>query len=181
VVAVAWLALLAGRTTALFAGHGALPGALRSALAAAQPFALCNSYGLFRNMTTERVEIELEASMDGEDWRPYVFRWKPGDPRRAPGWCEPHQPRLDWQMWFAALSRPPRETWFRRLLLQLLRGSKPVEALFESVPFPDAPPRFLRARSWRYRFATAEERDRDGSWWFREPLGDVVGPVSLER
>jgi hypothetical protein len=65
--------------------------------------------------------------------------------------------------------------------VQLLRGSKPVEALFESVPFPDAPPRFLRVRTWRYRFATGEERARDGSWWVREPLGDDLGPVSLER
>lgn len=181
VVAVVWLGLLAAQTTALFAGYGALPGGLRSALVAAQPFALCNPYGLFRNMTTERDEIELEASMDGTDWRPYVFRWKPGDPRRAPGWCEPHQPRLDWQMWFAALSRPQRETWFRRLVVQLLRGSKPVESLFESVPFPDAPPRFVRARFWRYRFSTSEERERAGAWWVREPLGDYLEPVSLQR
>ena len=68
-----------------------------------EPFRMINGYGLFRVMTKDRREIIIEGSADGIDWLPYEFKWKPGDVMRAPGWCAPHQPRLDWQMWFAAL------------------------------------------------------------------------------
>ena len=68
------------------------------------PFRICSGYGLFRVMTKDRREIVIEGSRDGVEWSAYEFKWKPGDPDRVPGWCAPHQPRLDWQMWFAALS-----------------------------------------------------------------------------
>src|SRR5436190_23531816 len=66
-----------------------------------EPFRILNGYGLFRVMTKERPEIQVEGSADGVDWVSYEFKWKPGDVNRAPRWCAPHQPRLDWQMWFA--------------------------------------------------------------------------------
>ena len=74
------------------------------------PYGLVNSYGLFAFMTTQRNEIVIEGSIDGQHWLPYEFKWKPGDERRAPRQVAPHHPRLDWQMWFAArrsVSRNP--------------------------------------------------------------------------
>src|ERR1041384_7795182 len=82
-----------------------LPATLTAPLRIVDPFRSINSYGLFRVMTTEREEIVIEGSDDGEAWETYQFKYKPGDPNRRPGFVEPHQPRLDWQMWFAALSR----------------------------------------------------------------------------
>jgi hypothetical protein len=90
----------------------------------------------------------------------------------------PHQPRLDWQMWFAALSNYERNPWFVQLVLRLLDGEPDVLALFEVDPFPDAPPRFVRARLYEYRFTSWEERRETGDWWKRSALGDYLPPVS---
>ena len=92
-------------------------------------FRIVNGYGLFRVMTKDRCEIVLEGSADGIDWLPYEFKWKPGDVKRAPGWCAPHQPRLDWQMWFAALGTPRENPWFAALIYRLLQGSHEVNDL----------------------------------------------------
>src|SRR5213080_1088691 len=81
-----------------------------------EAFRIVNGYGLFRVMTKDRGEIVLEGSTDGIDWLPYEFKWKPGDVKRAPGWCAPHQPRLDWQMWFAALETPQENRWLIALV-----------------------------------------------------------------
>ena len=105
-----------------------------------------NGYGLFRVMTKDRREIVIEGSADGIDWLPYEFKWKPGDVMRAPGWCAPHQPRLDWQMWFAALGNYRQNPWFGRLIVRLLENKRDVTGLFERNPFPDSPPRYVRAR-----------------------------------
>ena len=115
------------------------------------------------------------------DWLPYEFKWKPGDVKRAPGWCAPHQPRLDWQMWFAALETPQQNPWFLRLLEELLRGSPPVIGLLERNPFPDKPPRYMRAMFYDYRFTTAEEHRQTGAWWKRRELREYVPTVSLEQ
>lgn len=178
VAAAAWLFLFSLQTTALFVGYAAL-GEFRSLLAAVQPWHVCNSYGLFRSMTTERYEIEIEGSQDRIHWEPYLFTYKPGDPTRMPRWCQPHQPRLDWQMWFAALSNAQQTPWFQRLVVQLLRGSKPVEALFEEVPFPDVPPKYIRALYYQYRFTTWKDGNADEGWWTRELRGEYLQPVSL--
>src|SRR5262249_23399892 len=84
---------------------------------------IANGYGLFRVMTKDRDEIVIEGSADGIDWLPYEFKWKPGDVMRAPGWCAPHQPRLDWQMWFAALETPQQNPWLVGLIARLFHGS----------------------------------------------------------
>src|SRR5207244_4893032 len=99
------------------------PHALATVYEQLEAFRIVNGYGLFRVMTKDRCEIVLEGSAEGVEWLPYEFKWKPGDVKRAPGWCAPHQPRLDWQMWFAALERPQQNPWLVGLIVRLLKGS----------------------------------------------------------
>jgi hypothetical protein len=146
-----------------------------------EPFRIVNGYGLFRVMTKDRREIVIEGSADGIDWLPYEFKWKPGDVKRAPGWCAPHQPRLDWQMWFAALGTPQQNPWFVRLAICLLEAKPDVQRLFAHDPFPNQPPRYIRALFYRYRFTTADERRQTGAWWKRQELGEYLPTVSLEQ
>jgi hypothetical protein len=136
------------------------------------PLRLVGSYGLFSTMTTTRPEVVVEGSSDGESWREYTFRYKPGDVRRRPRWVAPHQPRLDWQMWFAALGAPPR--WFLRFLGRLLEGAPDVLALLAGNPFPDRPPRFVRAVLYEYRVADLATRRRTGVYWSRRRMGLYV-------
>lgn len=145
------------------------------------PLRLVNGYGLFANMTTTRPEIVIEGSHDAREWFEYGFRYKPGELRKAPRWNIPHQPRLDWQMWFAALGRAEQNPWFGNLLLRLLQGAPPVLALFETNPFPDAPPTHLRALLYQYRFTTRAERAVSGEWYQRELAGLYFPAVSLKR
>jgi len=145
-----------------------------------EAFRIVNGYGLFRVMTKDRREIVIEGSSDGIDWKPYEFKWKPGDVKRAPGWCAPHQPRLDWQMWFAALGSYRQNPWFLQTIFCLLHGKTEVAALFEGNPFPNSPPHYVRAKFYRYRFTTAEERHETGAWWKRQELGEYLPSVSLE-
>ena len=156
------------------------PRLLGSVYARAEAFRIVNGFGLFRVMTKDRREIIIEGSADGLDWKPYEFKWKPGDVMRAPGWCAPHQPRLDWQMWFAALGSYRQNPWFVQLVISLLHGKPQVAALFERNPFPQNPPRYVRAALYRYRFTTAEEHRETGAWWKRQELGEYLPSVSLE-
>jgi predicted DCC family thiol-disulfide oxidoreductase YuxK len=135
-----------------------------------EPLRLVSSYGLFAVMTTERNEIVIEGSRDGVEWREYAFRYKPGDVTRRPPWNIPHQPRLDWQMWFAALDDPRRVPWFAHFLERLLRNEPPVTALLENNPFADAPPQYVRAQFYRYTFTSGQEQSK-GVWWQRRLLG----------
>lgn len=154
------------------------PGPVRALQRALAPFESVNSYGLFAVMTTSRPEILIEGSRDGRLWLPYEFRWKPGDVRRAPAFVAPHQPRLDWQMWFAALGSCEDNPWLGRFLLRLREGAPPVRSLLAHEPFPDAPPAFVRAVLFEYWFTTLAERRATGTWWRREPMGlycDVIG------
>ena len=157
-----------------------LPSPLTAPLRLVEPFRSTNGYGLFRVMTTRREEIVLEGSDDGTTWRPYELKYKPGDVTRRPAFVEPHQPRLDWQMWFAALGSFETTPWFRNLLIRLLQGSPPVLRLFARNPFPDHPPRFVRALLYDYRFTTPEERRRTGAWWSRR-LDGPYSPVASLR
>jgi hypothetical protein len=140
------------------------------------PFRLVNSYGLFSVMTTERPEIVVEGSNDGSNWVAYEFRWKPGDVNRRPRFVAPHQPRLDWQMWFAALSYYHSNPWVGRFLSRLLQNSAGVLALLRTNPFPNKPPRFVRAVVYGYHFTTASTRRATGAWWTRERRG-LYSPV----
>jgi predicted DCC family thiol-disulfide oxidoreductase YuxK len=146
-----------------------------------EPFRIVNGYGLFRVMTKDRKEIVIEGSADGIDWLPYEFKWKPGDVRRAPGWCAPHQPRLDWQMWFAALGSDRDRIWFQNLVRRLLQGKADVSRLFARNPFSTGPPRYVRAIFYRYRFTSAAERAQTGARWKRQELGEYLPAVSLDQ
>jgi lipase maturation factor 1 len=157
------------------------PSVLANLYGKLEAFRLVNGYGLFRVMTKDRCEIILEGSSDGIEWLPYEFKWKPGDVKRAPGWCAPHQPRLDWQMWFAAFGTPRQNPWFIGLVLRLLQGSRDVNGLLANNPFPDKPPRYIRAMFYRYRFTTEEERRQTGAWWKRDELREYLPSVSLDQ
>jgi len=155
-------------------------GPLPAAYGVTAPFRTVNQYGLFAIMTKERPEILIEGSLDGVEWRTYEFRYKPGDAGRAPGFVAPHQPRLDWQMWFAALSEYRSEVWLLRFCERLLRGSPPVLRLLRVNPFPGGPPRYVRAVVYRYHFTDAATRRATGAWWRREPLGLYAPVLALE-
>jgi len=157
------------------------PRALAIVYEPLEAFRIANGYGLFRVMTKDRREIVIEGSADGVDWLPYEFKWKPGDVKRAPGWCAPHQPRLDWQMWFAALGTPEQNPWFIRLAICLLEAKPDVTRLFAHDPFPNQPPRYVRAILYRYRFTTAKEHRQTGAWWKRQELREYLPAVSLEQ
>jgi predicted DCC family thiol-disulfide oxidoreductase YuxK len=150
--------------------------AISNALA---PFRIVDGYGLFRVMTKERAEIVIEGSADGIDWKPYVFKWKPGPLDRMPAFVEPHQPRLDWQMWFAALGNARQNPWFFGLVQRLLEGEPVVRQLLASDPFPESAPRYLRAEIYHYRFATVAEHRQTGAWWVRGDALTYLPEVSL--
>ncbi len=143
-------------------------------------FGIVNSYGLFANMTTQRIEIDVQGSNDGANWQSYEFRYKPGPLGRAPVLAEPFQPRLDWQMWFASLGSFQENVWFQRFALRLLQASPPVLALLELDPFHGKPPRYVRALSYQYRFSDWQTLRTKGDWWTREPAGEYLPAVSLK-
>lgn len=149
----------------------ALVGIPRQLLAWTEPFHIANSYGLFAVMTTRRDEIVFEGSHDGREWLAYELPYKPGALDRAPVWAAPHQPRLDWQLWFAALAPREHSPWLQGLIKGLLTGAEPVLALFEHNPFPTAPPKYIRASLYRYQFTDRDSRRETGDWWTRDYVG----------
>jgi len=150
------------------------------AMSAVAPFELINSYGLFAVMTTTRPEIIVEGSNDGTNWLPYEFKYKPGALDRRPQYVAPYQPRLDWQMWFAALGDYQSDPWIVRFMGRLLEGSPDVLSLLKTNPFPGAPPRHVHALLYEYRFTTPEERRGTGDWWRRELRGTYLPEISLK-
>ena len=153
-------------------------GSLRAALA---PFRSVNAYGLFAVMTATRPELIIEGSNDRQTWSAYEFRYKPGELRRAPPWVAPHQPRLDWQMWFAALDRFEGSPWLERFCHRLLEGSPAVLDLLAGNPFPEAPPRFVRVMRSRYHVAPLDDRRRERVWWTREEPHPYSPVMSLSE
>jgi hypothetical protein len=143
------------------------------------PLRIVNTYGLFAVMTTTRPEIIVEGSSDGVQWREYGFKYKPGDVMRRPRWNAPHQPRLDWQMWFAALGTASDNPWFSRFLERLLENSPEVTALLGSNPFPRKPPLYVRALLYDYRYSTPEEKKATGAWWVRHTEGIYYPAITL--
>ena len=143
-----------------------------------QPLNIVSSYGLFAVMTTKRNEIIVQGSSDGTHWRDYEFRYKPGDVARAPPWNIPHQPRLDWQMWFAALQSPDTLPWFWRFVQKLLENDPAVTSLLRTNPFANKAPLFIRAQFYEYTFANSDEKAR-GIWWHRLLLGLYFPPARL--
>src|SRR5207248_6111478 len=165
------LVLSVRRVVYLFGRDVSWPRSLERLFAWLEPFHLVSGYGLFAVMTTTRPEIIVEGSDDGATWKPYEFKWKPDDPTRPPRYCMPHQPRLDWQMWFAALGDYRRYPWFIAFLARLLEDARPVLSLLRTNPFPAAPPRYVRATVYRYQFSDFATRRATGEWWRRERLG----------
>ncbi|MCA9774052.1 MAG: lipase maturation factor family protein [Myxococcales bacterium] len=157
-----------------------LPGPLAALERALDPWHLVGGYGLFASMTKTRPEILVEGSRDGREWKAYGFRYKPGDPMRRPGFVFLHMPRLDWRMWFAAL-RPWPPEWFVRFAERLAEGSPEVLDLLNANPFPDDPPRYVRARLVDYRFTTAAERRETGAWWRLGDSEEYLAPITSRR
>ncbi len=151
-----------------------------------EPLHLINTYGAFGSVTRERDEIILEGTADSVPtdtsvWKPYEFKAKPGDPSRAPPVVAPYHLRLDWLMWFAAMSSYRYHPWFVNLAAKLLEGDRPVLGLLANDPFPAAQPRWVRARLYRYRFTSREERRATGDWWKRRLIEEYLPPVSLSE
>jgi hypothetical protein len=173
------IVLNVARWVELFSKRGSVPEPIQSISRWASPLVVVNSYGLFRVMTNPRNEIMIEGSNDGTTWMEYEFRYKPGDVMRAPPWVEPHQPRLDWQMWFAALGDYRHNPWFVNFCVRLLQGTPAVLDLLQKNPFPQKPPRYIRAMLYEYHFTTMEGRRATGAWWKRELKGLYLQPISL--
>lgn len=164
-------------TSVLWQGlTGSAPNGMQTVNAYTSAYALSSNYGLFATMTTLRGEIAIEGSNDGVTWQEYEFRYKPGRLDRRPPWVAPHQPRLDWQMWFAALGTYQQSPWFVNLIFRMLQGSPPVLALFERNPFPKAPPKYIRAQIYEYRFTSWGSKE----WWTRRLMSPYLPAVSLE-
>jgi hypothetical protein len=144
------------------------------------PYQIANTYGLFASMTVTRPEIIVQGSNDGANWLDYVFPFKPQALQQAPHWVAPYQPRLDWQMWFAALSDYRSSPWFVNFMLRLLEGSPAVTGLLAKNPFPQAPPKYVRAELFDYRFTNFAEHRATGDWWARKPEGLYFPAISLE-
>lgn len=143
---------------------------------------LANAYGAFGTVTKDRMEIVIEGTLDEDPdaatWREYEFKGKPGDVCRVPRQFAPYHLRLDWLMWFLPLGRS-LDDWFTMLLARLLQADDPTLALLRSDPFAGQQPRWVRALSYRYRFATREERRRDGVVWVRDRRHVIVGPAEV--
>jgi hypothetical protein len=154
-----------------------MPDWSNTLLGAVAPLRSVSGYGLFRVMTTERPEIVIEGSADGDTWREYPFPWKAGELGRAPGFVQPHMPRLDWQMWFAALDPQRQAHWLFALVDRLLENDATALRLLDSNPFRDEPPAFIRLALYRYRFTRSEE-GANGNWWTRELTGYLTEPIA---
>jgi len=138
------------------------------------PLHLVNTYGAFGGITRTRREIIVEGADQAAKWREYEFKGKPGDPSRRPPQIAPYHLRLDWLMWFAAMSSHARDRWFVHFLEKLLEGDKAALSLVRTNPFPNRPPRQVRALLYEYRFTTPEERRQTGQWWKRTLVGIVL-------
>lgn len=179
VTGLVYLALQLTRRFSL-SGRAAVQRFLTPWLEFVATFRLVNPYGLFASMTTRRPEITVEGSDDTQNWLAYQFKFLPGNPHRAPPWVAPHQPRLDWQMWFAALGTYAESPWFLHFIESLITGSPQVLRLLAKNPFPDHPPRYLRAVLYNDTFTTPAEKAETGNWWNREKLGLFLPVVSIQ-
>lgn len=142
-----------------------IPPVLQRLSQSVQRFGIGHIFHVFPTMQTRRQELVIQGSEDGNSWQTYEFKYKPGNPKRAPEIIIPHQPRLDWMIWFVPTQQPLQMAWFGRFMERLHQGSESVTALLKHNPFPDRPPRYLRVESYDYRFTTSRERAQSGEWW----------------
>jgi hypothetical protein len=145
------------------------------------PFDLVNTYGAFGSVGRERPEIIFEGTEDAlitgdTKWKEYEFKAKPGDPNWRPPFVAPYQPRIDWQIWFAAMSSPAEYPWTLHFVWKLLHNDRGTLSLLANNPFPDAPPHYIRARLYRYEFAPLGDK----AWWKRQPIGDWLPELSAD-
>lgn len=145
-----------------------LPETLVPVQSVLETYRLANAYHLFASMTLVRREVVIEGSNDGETWKEYEFRYKPGDVTRPPPFVAPYQPRVDFQLWFLLLGQRWGAPYFERLLQRLLTTPGDVAPLFSKMPYNLGPPRYLRVAAYRYRFTDGATRERTGAWWRRE-------------
>lgn len=148
-----------------------VPETLNKATTLIRIWGIGHIFHVFPNMQVERHELQLEGSDDGTDWKIYEFKYKPGAPDKRPAFIIPHQPRLDWMIWFVPPRSPGMQYWFDQFVARVHEGSPEVLALLEYNPFPDRPPRYLRVQVYQYWFTTGKERLASGDWWRREYLG----------
>ena len=146
------------------------------------PLDLVNTYGAFGTVGRERDEIIFEGTDDmlitgDTKWKEYEFKAKPGDPNCQPPFVAPYQPRIDWQIWFAAMSSPAQYPWTLHFVWKLLHNDPGTLSLLADNPFPDAPPHYIRARLYRYRFAPPSDK----AWWKREPIGEWLPVLSTDN
>lgn len=154
-----------------------MPAFTGAVIRGVEPSRIVNGYGLYAVMPKDRVEVVIEGSQDGVNWRPYEFRFKPGDVSRAPAFVAPHMPRVDWLMWSLRSVDPKEQPWFQSLLKALLEGRQPVIKLLVGTPFKESLA-FLRVRTFGYHYATNEQR-AEGYWWRRSYLFDSIGALWL--
>ena len=149
------------------------------------PFHLVGTYGAFGSITRTRDEIVVEGTdeavlSESTQWREYEFRGKPTDTGRLPPQVAPYHLRLDWLMWFAAMGSYTEHPWFVHFMGNLLRNDAPTLGLIRTNPFPDHPPRYVRARLYEYHFTTPDERRRTGQWWTRRVVGPYFPAVARD-
>jgi hypothetical protein len=145
------------------------------------PFHIVNTYGAFGTVGRTRYEVVVEGAADATDdgWREYEFKGKPGDPRRRPPQVAPYHYRLDWMIWFIPLSPRYAGDWFVVFLVRLLENDAATLRLLRRSPFPDGPPKVVRARLFHYRYSTWREWRETGQWWVRTLAAEYVPPFGL--
>lgn len=142
------------------------------------PFHIVNRYGIFAVMTTKRYEIVIEGSLDGKEWKEYIFKHKPSNINCRPKRISPIQPRLDWQMWFLPFNAYYDNVWLQNFLTLLLKGEKEVIGLIQESPFKDTPPLFIRALAYDYEFTDWKTLRETGNWWKRTYVG-IYSPTLI--
>ena len=146
------------------------------------PLDLVNTYGAFGTVGQERLNVVFEGTQDDDtsdnaNWKPYIYKGLPVDPNKRPPQIAPYQLRLDWQMWFASMSTPEEYPWAVHLIWKLLHNDPGATSLFADNPFPEKPPKYIRAVLYRYSFA---KPNAAGVWWKREKISNWLPPLSVE-
>jgi hypothetical protein len=148
-----------------------LPAIIIQANAYVRAWGIGHIYHVFPTMQTERQELQIEGSYDGVEWKAYEFKYKPGPLNKKPEFIIPHQPRLDWMIWFVPPQHPRFTQWFDQFIIRLKQGSPEVLGLLAHNPFQERPPQFIRVQAFQYKFTTPDERQETGHWWKYKHLG----------
>jgi hypothetical protein len=154
-------------------------GVIEGLMELVSPLHIADRYGVFAVMTTERPEIIFEGSNDGKSWMPYELQNKPDNPNRAPPWVAPHMPRLSWRLWFAGMGPPAASPWVLPLIEKMLTNSPSVVSFFEHNPFPNQPPKYIRALVYDYHFTDDQQRRKSGAWWRRDNQRTWLPPLMM--